>query len=609
MINNKKLILAALLSASMILAGCDGAPTTPSSSPATQTSQPTTSQPAGDSSQPAGDSSQPAGSSQSQGGDVTVPTEADKTTFYIEVSPESVALPTWCSYFLTGCMNGWAMTPNNGAIELQQLSDTNIYYAIVADYDDEANAADRGYQVTMGYNADSGLGDEKQGIDWSYKGKSNASFSGLDHPTFDAPVNGVVHITAKWSDDTVDADGFEWDEALPEPVVIHNYTVKFALGDDVVAAVTAWNAEKGDSGVTGYAVKGAHNGWTWTAMDKVDNTHYSFTVDSIICGVKYEMCVAPMTAAGVDGDAYSLTGDGVKNDDVTDEDGTYHIGNFSFSPLSLDLDDYVWDWGTLHLPTKVNGAKEGTYALPTATKLAHSVTVRVFDIEGGTGLAEGLSLYIAGKFSGWGEAVGNDDYKLVLEGDAYVYTFTMDLYVGVAIEFGIISNKDWAGKLSAEGGANFKLVPELNKTKFDIVGDLSKNGVEDSVGTVNYHGDYVNGIVITVSDIEGGTGLGEGKHLYVAGSWNGWGPGENDANIMTENEGVYTYTIADNTATIGAKLEFGIISNKDWAGKLSAEGGNNFSFTVEAGKLHVNIVGDLAKNGVENSVGTLAYVA
>ena len=191
----------------------------------------------------------------------------------------------------------------------------------------------------------------------------------------------------------------------------------------------------------------------------------------------------------------------------------------------------------------------------------------------------------------------------------YSYEITADIYVGVALEFGIISNSTWAGKLSAEGGANFKIIPEVNKTKFDIVGDLSKNGVEDSVGTYDYHGDFVNGIVITVSDIEGGTGLGEGKHLYVAGSWNGWGLGDNDANIMTENEGVYTYTIADNTATIGAKLEFGIISNSSWAGKLSAEGGANFSFTVEAGKLHVNIVGDLAKNGVENSVGTLAYVA
>ncbi|MBP5216424.1 MAG: PT domain-containing protein [Bacilli bacterium] len=591
MINNKKLILAALLSASMILAGCDGG--TPASQPTSQPASQPTSQPTSQTSaEPTAD----------------VPTEAGKTTFYIEVASDSIALPTWCSYFLTGCMNGWATTPSGGVIELQNLANTNIYYAIVAGYDDEANAADRGYQVTMGYNASSQLGDASQGINWSYKGKSNASFSGLDHPTFDAPVDGIVHITAKWSDDTVDEAGFKWDAALPEPVTVDNYTVKFTVDPTLKTLVDAWNSEKGASGVTGYAVKGTHNDWSWKALKAEEDGSYTFTVDKIICGVTYEMCVAPLTAAGVDGDAYNLTGTGVKAADTTDEDGTYHIGNFSFTPLALDGDDYVATWGALKAPEKASGEIDTAYALPSATKLDHTITIRVYDIENGTGLGEGKHLYVAGSWNGWG--LGDNDANIMTENEGvYSYEITADIYVGVALEFGIISNSTWAGKLSAEGGANFKIIPEVNKTKFDIVGDLSKNGVEDSVGTYDYHGDFVNGIVITVSDIEGGTGLGEGKHLYVAGSWNGWGLGDNDANIMTENEGVYTYTIADNTATIGAKLEFGIISNSSWAGKLSAEGGANFSFTVEAGKLHVNIVGDLAKNGVENSVGTLAYVA
>ena len=60
---------------------------------------------------------------------------------------------------------------------------------------------------------------------------------------------------------------------------------------------------------------------------------------------------------------------------------------------------------------------------------------------------------------------------------------------------------------------------------------------------------------------------------------------------------------------IGTSLAFGVITNKDWSGKLSAAGGANFSFTIEGDKTNVNIVGDLSKCGVENSVGTLEYVA
>ena len=78
---------------------------------------------------------------------------------------------------------------------------------------------------------------------------------------------------------------------------------------------------------------------------------------------------------------------------------------------------------------------------------------------------------------------------------------------------------------------------------------------------------------------------------------------------MTKAEDKYTYTIPNDKVCVGDALEFGVISNASWAGKLVGEGDANFKFIVEADKLHVNIVGDLSKNGTTNSAGTLAYVA
>ena len=587
MINNKKLWAALILSASMLLAGCgETNPGTSDSNPDTTSSAP----------------------------DVmpSVPKTEGSTTFFIEVAEDSIELPSYCSYFLTGCMTGWKEKKADGALELINLEGTNIYYVEVAGYDDAANEADRGYQITMGYNESSNLGDSKVGINWSYKAKSNSSYPGLDHPTFDAPVDGVVHITAKYNDGSIDEAGWKWEAALPEPVIVNNYTVQFELSAALSAQITAWNEEKGESGVTGLSVKGGFNDWAWEKLTKVDDTHYKFTVESIIAGVSYEMCVAPHTAAGTE-DAYNLTGTGAKADDTTDEDGTYHLGNLYMTPLALDGDDYTKNWGVLSAPAKANGTKGDAYALPVAQKLDEKIVITVSDKEGGTGLADGLNLYVAGDWNGWNNAEAN---KMAYDSVSKKYSYTMpiDCYVGVKHEFGVIATSDWKGKLVMAGEeegslVNFAIIPEANKYMYDIVGDLSKVGTTDSAGTVSYHGAYVNGIIITVTDKEGGTGLGAGKSLYIAGSWNGWSNAEANKMAYDSNSKEYTYTIADGIAQVGAELQFGVISNANWAGKLSAEGGSNFSFSPELGKLHVNIVGDLAKNGVEDSVGTLTYVA
>lgn len=580
MINSKKLLGFALLSATMILASCGGN---------------------GNSGQSSGAQSDPA----SGGGESSAvcPVVEGKTAIYFKVAEDSVELPSWCSYFLTGVWNGWA-TSADGAIEMQKLEGTDdIFYGYIDGYDDSAYAADRGYQLTMGYNASSGLGADSLGINWSYKALSNASWPGVEHPTFNAPENGEIHLLANYKTGEVE-DTFKWSAALPEPIVLHNYTVKFTVSADVAVGLT------GD--VKGLAYKGTTNGWGYTELTESEGV-YSFTVPEIIANSTYEMCVAPVTAAKVLDDKYNLTGTGTKNDDSVDaEDGKFHLGNLTFTPLALDGDDAVLDWGELQIPEIANGTVDEVYAFPTATPLGHDITIRLSDKEDGTGFS-GEHLAVAGSWNGW--SYKEENYMNAEADGSYTYVIPADqCFIGTKLEWGIISNSSWAGKLVQDNGdgelENMAVTPEANKIVYDVVADLSKIGVEDAAAiSIDYHEQFINGIKIIVND-DGDDGIGDDLTLAVAGSWNGWA--HKEENYMTPNadRSVWTYEIADDTVFVGEKLEFGIISNSNWAGKLSAEGGANFSFVVREGETQeVEIIGDLALNGVSDSIGTLVYTA
>lgn len=600
MINSKKLSLVMLLSASMILAGCNNA--TPSSSDASASSATPSDSSVVPSVDPSSTEETPA----------DVPTQEGATTFYIEVAEDSVALPSWCSYFLTGCMNGWKTTIADGAIELEQLEDTNIYYAIVEGYDDDANKADRGYQVTMGYNESSNLGASSLGINWSYKGQSNNSFANLDHPVFDAPVDGIVHITALWSDGTVDEGGFKWTAALPEPIVAKNYTVKFALSTELAAAVSAWNTEKKASGVTGFAVKGGHNGWAWTPMTKVDDTHYSFTVESIICGVSYEMCVAPLTAAGVDGDAYNLSGTGAKAPDTTDKDGNFHVGNLFFTPMVLDGDNFTFEWGDLVLPEKANGAKEGTYVLPSAVAIQQDLVIELKNTnKNGDGFATGKTPTLASDIApvAWNPTDATNHFVYDEATQKWSFTFAYDaqagakFFYGVSYEFKIVDGLGWE-KAAANAGENASFVVADSYALPVVVElDFAKLGVEDQTLSVSYGALLSSPVTITLTDNGTGT-LGDGVEPAIPGSFNGWKNDGSDKMTKVDDD-TYTYVIASGTLKIGETAEFKIVSSGSWSGAME-NGGNNLTFRItDLTKLNVNISGDFSKLGSEAQTPTI----
>ena len=110
--------------------------------------------------------SSPAQSSQ-QG--PSIPTAEGKVTLYFLFTDTETAkladMPSYCSPFITGNWNGYGTTPDS-ASEMVRLEGTNYFYAQIAA---GLDMGDNGYQITIGYNAASNVGTDKQGVDWNYK--------------------------------------------------------------------------------------------------------------------------------------------------------------------------------------------------------------------------------------------------------------------------------------------------------------------------------------------------------------------------------------------------------------------------------------------------------
>ena len=95
----------------------------------------------------------------------SVPVEDGKVTFYFEMGEEGVEIPSYCNVFLTGAFAGWK-TAVGEAVTMQPLEEgSNIWYGQWEG--DATTLEDKGYQLTVGYSADSGS--MSTGVNWSYK--------------------------------------------------------------------------------------------------------------------------------------------------------------------------------------------------------------------------------------------------------------------------------------------------------------------------------------------------------------------------------------------------------------------------------------------------------
>ena len=133
------------------------------------------------------------------GGDLPagLPIEDGKVTFWLTLT--DIELKEWNSIWLCGPMNYTAESTDFGATatEMTRLGETNVYYALVDVAGVEAGltaAANPGeYQLTLGWNANSGAAAEKQGVNWMYK--FDQTTSGLDNPKWaDLYTAGTTNI-------------------------------------------------------------------------------------------------------------------------------------------------------------------------------------------------------------------------------------------------------------------------------------------------------------------------------------------------------------------------------------------------------------------------------
>ncbi len=98
------------------------------------------------------------------GGDdnVDVPTVEGKVTLYFTLADESVTIPEYASFYFTGGQTAFATGLE--AIEFTRLNESKVYYVQI-EYDATKTQADE-YAIVLGYNAASGLPADKQGLKW-----------------------------------------------------------------------------------------------------------------------------------------------------------------------------------------------------------------------------------------------------------------------------------------------------------------------------------------------------------------------------------------------------------------------------------------------------------
>ena len=524
----------------------------------------------------------------------TIPTEEGKVTLYfLFVDTETAKLadmPEYCSPFITGNWNGYGTSPES-ASEMIRLEGTNYFYAQIAA---GLDMGDNGYQITIGYNAASNVGTDKQGIDWNYKTTySTENFPGLDHPVLTKLADNLYEAKAG------DASGLGFAAFKPAPEIVKNPSLRFkiTLNTDEVFGE---NLE--------YVIKGDFNGWTPTALGDPDEEGY-YTVelgDEVIVG-KYEYCVGVRNKfLGGQDDRYNLmmaelTPEEEENLDViggaveevidadTGEVEEYDVTNFAISLNKIYGDDYVYEGGRLTNPRYASGTTE-EYRLPSneAPKMQHGVIVRLSNTaETVNALWENLS--ICGDFtSGWSEHKAMTEVE---EGKTWeYYVDTTEDFVGLSKNFKF-TNGSWDAEIGIPGETegsfgNVVLGLDQDVPVVEFAADLSGATAKIGCEEVEEPDDVAltHDILIAVKN----TGEGTPTTVSIPGEWNGW---SHDL-TLTESGEYWVVTIPHGELVHGQKVNFKL-ADGTWDHNIGMGGDNAFVYV----DYHYNAIyleGDIA---------------
>ena len=391
-------------------------------------------------------------SSEEESGDVPViPTEEGKTTFFFELAEESLAIPEYAGFFLTGAFCGWA-TAVDAVVELTLLDGTdNIYYGMW-----EGEPTEFSYQLTVGYKADAGA--PTSGVDWTFKSLECQAYEYGTDPQFEV-ADGVAAL-GQHTWDAMPAD--------PAASAIHNLTIEIPFETAVPEYVDIHLA--------------GSSPFSWTLGEETiltpndDRTVFSVTVDTIIGNV-YEIKVLANYNDEAPGWDHVVLDDGAGNNyslTVKKTWGDNHTLNLA-EDAWLEDEVFKINWDEF-MPAK-SGAKV-------------DVTLEV-NFDAALTLEH---LYVIGNFTSWGaeELATEDNVK---------YTYVVGkLDVGYEMQFGICADDGWHTALKLGGENNVAVVGEEDLT-------VVLNVAEGGAAFFNENGGKVDGWVsFEYGDITDSTG-------------------------------------------------------------------------------------------------------
>lgn len=372
------------------------------------------------------------GEEEKTGGDLPegLPIEDGKVTFWLtltDIGGKGPALSEWNSIWLCGPMNYTADSSDFGATaaEMKRLGETNVYYALVDVAGVEAGltaAANPGeYQLTLGWNANSGAAAEKQGVNWMYK--FDQTTSGLDNPKWaDLYTAGTTNINLGEVAFSCGQPG--------APVKLEKVTFQVELTE---ALPEGWYV----------AMPGSHSGWNTQVGDHLkmtpsaDRKTWSLEVANIYEGTyEYKLLAVKVDATELNW-ANLTVGAGDANETVA----LTGMDNNQIVPLRGE-------------PASFDAA---LFANPVATNSTITVTFSA-------PLAEGVTVCIPGAFNGW-----NIGAAMTPNADRTVWSFAVESvengaeFKVVVFAEGVTPAWNAGTEFCAEGGANAKISCEAGE--------------------------------------------------------------------------------------------------------------------------------------------------
>ena len=350
----------------------------------------------------------------SQGELPDLPVEEGKTTFWFTLGEESVALPEYANFYITGAFAGWA-TAADAVPVFELLEGTeDVYYAIF-----DGEPAEFSYQLTAGYKADAGA--PTSGVDWEFKSVECAAYPYGSDPAFEV-VDGLAALGEH---------NWEAMPADPAAATIHNLTVEVPFSAPVPEYIDIHLA--------------GGSPFSWTLGEETiltpneDRTVFSMTVESII-GNNYSIKVLANYADQDPGWDFTILDDG-------------EGGNYNFAVMKTWGDDY-------HADLAVDSWQDDdvftidweTWMPALGDNVAVDLVVN-FDAE-----VTAEAIYAIGNFTGW-------DAAEMLTEDHITYTLDCgELPAGYEMQFGVCADTGWHLALKLGGDNNSAIVGDTDTT-------------------------------------------------------------------------------------------------------------------------------------------------